>query len=261
MTNIYRSKAVILPIGQKAGGLSALASQFGGLAEIAGISVPETGSKSEILALLKSDILKVEVIKKYNLLPILFYEQWDKEKKTWKRNDSWIKKIFTFFQNKEEKEGPSIDDGIRTLSKIISVNEDRKLGTITVSVDYPDPEIAAKLVNYFLNTLREHMCKEAIRIAEDNKKTLEKELIKTSDPTIQQKLYSLIAKQIETITMAKVSENFAFKVIDPPRVPEKKYKPKRTLIVIVAFVSSLFFSVFLAFFLEYIKNAKRRFEE
>jgi len=102
--------------------------------------------------------------------------------------------------------------------------------------------------------LREHMSAEAIRIAEKNKKTLEKELIQTSDPTIQQKLYTLIAQQVETITMAKVNENFAFKVIDPPRVPNSKYKPKRRLMVMVAFVSTLFFSIFLAFFLEYVKR-------
>ena len=103
-----------------------------------------------------------------------------------------------------------------------------------------------------------HMSEEAIRIAKKNKELLEKELIKTTDPTIQQKLYSLIAKQVETITIAKVNENFAFKVIDSRRVPNKKYKPKRGLMVTIAFTTALFFSIFLAFFLEYIKNIKQK---
>jgi len=61
-----------------------------------------------------------------------------------------------------------------------------------------------------------------------------------------------------TITTAKVSENFAFKVVDPPYSPEKRYKPKRTLIVIVAFVTSLILSIFILFFVEFIKNARKR---
>jgi len=266
MANIYRSQAVIISSEQAPkGGLSSLVSQFGGLSELAGISLPGGNTKAEIMALLKSNILKEELIKKYNLLPVLLYKQWDAEKKEWKKPGligRLKKKVFGLLQQKKNRKNeykfPTIETGIRVLSGIYNVTEDKKLGTITISVDYPDPEIAARLVAYILTTLRQHMCAEAIRIAQANKKSLEKELIKTTDPTIQQKLYSLIASQVETITMAKVNENFAFKVIDPPRVPDRKYKPKRSLMVIVAFITALFFSIFLAFFLEYIKNAKER---
>ncbi len=266
MTNIYRSKAVILPVGEKS---SSLLSQFGGLAQIAGISLPSSSGSNEIIALLKSDILKKEVIERYNLLPVLLYNSWDPEKKQWKKPSgigyelAKLKQalIANFQKNKQalkNSEYPDIDDGLEVFRNILNVSEDKKLGTITVSIDYPDPEVAAKLVNYVLTTLRQHMTEEAIRIAQKNKKILEQELIKTSDPTIQQKLYTLIAQQVETITMAKVNENFAFKIIDPPRVPDKKYKPKRTLIVAVAFVSTLFLSIFLAFFLEYLKNVREK---
>jgi len=266
MTNIYRSKAVILPVeGEKIG-------EYSGLAQIIGLSLPPSGSSAEIIALLKSDILKAEMIKRYNLLPILFHERWDEEKKQWKKGSKSIfsfitgapgKLVSLFQKNKSSKNSennniPTIDDGIRMLKDLIKVNEDRKLGTIAIAVDYPDPQIAAKLVQYTIDTLRTHMSEEAIRIANKNKKLLEKELIKTSDPIIQQKLYALIAQQVETITMARVNENFAFKVIDPPRVPDRKYKPKRTLMVMVAFVTALFFSIFLAFFIEYIKNIREK---
>ena len=263
--NIYKSKAVILPVKTESPGVSSIASRFGGLAQIAGISLPPGGSSVEIMALLKSDILKAEVIKRYKLLPILFYKQWDKENSKWKQPgpiSKMLKKIRSIFKknnvSSKKDNTPSIDDGIEAFDGILRINEDKKLGTISISVEYPDPEIASKLVQYMINALRMHMSEEAIRIAKKNKELLEKELIKTTDPTIQQKLYSLIAKQVETITMAKVNENFAFKVIDPPRVPNKKYKPKRSLIVIIAFTTALFFSIFLAFFLEYIKNAKDR---
>jgi len=272
MTNIYKSEATIMPVeNSKQSGLSALSGLggLGALAGMAGISLPSGGSSTEILSLLKSNILKEKMIKEYNLLPVLLYEQWDEEKNEWKKPGvigQLRKKVFAFLQPRKKtsiKKGdiPTIEDGIRQLTTIFHVDQDKKLGTISISIEYPDPEIAQKLVQYTLNSLRKHMSEEAIRIAKKNKELLEKELIKTTDPTIQQKLYSLIANQVETITMAKVNENFAFKVIDPPRVPDQKYKPKRKLIVIVSFVTSLFLCIFLAFFLEYINNIKQKNEK
>jgi uncharacterized protein involved in exopolysaccharide biosynthesis len=64
--------------------------------------------------------------------------------------------------------------------------------------------------------------------------------------------------------MAKATEQkekIAFQVIDEPYVPEKRFKPKRKLIVIVAFVTGLMLSIFIAFFLEWIEGIKRKESE
>ncbi|WP_197460563.1 GNVR domain-containing protein, partial [Thermodesulfatator autotrophicus] len=45
-----------------------------------------------------------------------------------------------------------------------------------------------------------------------------------------------------------------------PVVPNKPYKPKKLLIVAVAMVSGLFLGVFLAFFVEWLENARKRYE-
>jgi uncharacterized protein involved in exopolysaccharide biosynthesis len=58
--------------------------------------------------------------------------------------------------------------------------------------------------------------------------------------------------------MAEVKENFAFKVIDPPMVPDKKAKPKRTQMILLSFVVSVFMAVFLAFLMEYHEKAKSK---
>ncbi|MEK7850656.1 MAG: hypothetical protein AAB275_02130, partial [Deltaproteobacteria bacterium] len=51
-------------------------------------------------------------------------------------------------------------------------------------------------------------------------------------------------------------ENFAFKVIDPPKAPDKRIKPKRSQMVMISFVAALFAAVFLAFFMEYIEKVR-----
>lgn len=269
MTNIYEAKAVIVPVSPKEGGggssaLAALAGQLGG--GLPGIAIPGTATATEIVALLKSNILRERMIKRYNLMPVLFYKQWDAQKKTWKKGGislnplSYLSRALSSFQpqppglKKKDPDIPDIWDALRLLDKTIKVNYQMRDNTITVAVEFHDPEQAKMLVEYLLTTLTDHMSSEAKRVAETNRKYLEEQLAKTTDPLIKQKTYNLIAQQIETAMMAEVKENFAFKVIDPPLTPDKKIKPKRTMMVMIAFICALFIGLFLAFVLERFKN-------
>ena len=265
MTDIYQAKAVIAPAAPKEGGtgMSVLAQQFGGIAGLAGIGSPSPTSSAELVNLLKSNILRKKIIERYQLLPILFSNQWDEEKKTWKKGSSFslnplalVGKIRPGKSKADKEENPDTWDGLRELDAIVKVNYNAKDNAVTVSADFPDPELAAMMVECFLSSLNDHMSGEAKRIAAINKKYLEQQLGKTGDIILQQKLYNLIANQIETEMMAEVKENFAFKVLDPPLTPDRKIKPKRTQMVIISFIVSLFLSIFIAFFREYLEKLK-----
>jgi uncharacterized protein involved in exopolysaccharide biosynthesis len=227
MTTVYEAKAVIAPATKSSdsSGASILAAQFG-------ISAPASSSMSEIVNLLKSNVLKEEVIKKHNLLPVFFQEK----------------------SLRGKSEGQKIWKGIRYLQEALKVSPNQKDNSIQVSMQFRDPKIAADIVNYTLLELTDHMSNEARRVADTNKKYLESQIEKTADPFIKTKIYSLIAQQIETAMMAEVKENFAFKILDPPRVPDMKTKPKRTQMATIAFVISLFLGVFIAFGKEYWRN-------
>ncbi len=73
-------------------------------------------------------------------------------------------------------------------------------------------------------------------------------------------LYETLLKEYELAKAKEIEEKISFQVIDPPYVPEleKPYKPKKKLIVAVASVSGLFLGIFLAFFVEWIENVKKR---
>jgi len=273
MKDIYQAKAVIVPVTTKdsggAGGtLSALASQFGGLP---GISMPGSTNSAEIVSLLKSNILQEKVVERYRLMPVLFYDQWDSRKKDWRREPGsilnplrWLSNLLVVISPSDPKtvsrkgeEGiPQLWDALRLFDDIIVIDNNIKDNTITLTVDYEDPELAAKITGYFLETLTEHMSTEAKRVALINRTYLEEQLQKTADPLIRQKIYNLIAQQVETAMMAEVKENFAFKVIDPPKVPDRKIKPKRALMVVLSFIVALFMGVFIAFFMEYLEKIK-----
>ena len=80
MTNIYTAQAVLKPVSQNQGGgkLTSLASQFGGIASLAGITMPSSASTTEMVNLLNSNLLRKTIIETHNLLPVLFPDQWDK---------------------------------------------------------------------------------------------------------------------------------------------------------------------------------------
>lgn len=236
-TDIYQAKAIISPISDEkgGGGLSLLSQQFGG---IAGIALPASTSSKEIMNLLNSNMIREKMIEKYDLLPVLFSKNWDKEKK------EWINKA------------PTMWNGIRALNSIIKVTNNIKESTISVSADFHDPEITVVLVDDLLSTLSEHMSNESKKSALIKRRYLEDQLRSTSDPLIRQKIYNLISQQVETAMMSEMNEYFAYKVIDPPRVPDRRIRPNRRNTVVLSFVVSSFIGVFLAFFLEYIKRLK-----
>lgn len=228
---IYEAKSVIIPSSQpkEQSGMGAIASQFG-------ISANQTSSVSEVVALLKSNILMEKVIQKYNLLPVFFSKtelaEMSDESKTW--------------------------NAIRYLNRIFRVNHNQREGIIELTAEFRDPKTSADIINNILTELTDYMSSEAKRVAETNRKYLESLIDKNSDPLIRQKIYSLIAQQIETSMMAEVKEDFAFKVLDPPRVPDRKIKPKISSNIILSFILSLFAGICLSFFIEYIENVKKR---
>lgn len=70
-------------------------------------------------------------------------------------------------------------------------------------------------------------------------------------------LYELLLKQYELAKLDEARDAVLFQVIDKATPPDKRYKPKRTLMVIVSAFSALFFSIFLCFILEFYENLQR----
>ena len=227
---VYRAKAVLMPIEKT--GTPRLPASLAFLGAELGLGGGTGASASQILALLESDRLRRILIERYDLIQVLFPET--------------------------DNHSPDINDALESLRGIYSVSQDRKLGTITITADFRDPEKAAWLLEILISTLREILVDEQIELAEKTIALLERELEGTEDPLLKKKLYELMAQNIESMVNAKVSRNFIFKVIDPPQIPDKHYKPKRRLIVAVAGISSLFLGIFLAFFAEYVHNVRQR---
>ncbi|MBU0568937.1 hypothetical protein KJ693_11920 [bacterium] len=79
-------------------------------------------------------------------------------------------------------------------------------------------------------------------------------------------LYEIFLKAYETAKLDEARDALIIQVIDKAIPPEKRAKPKRTLMVMMAIFAGFFFSVFAAFSMEYIEKSskdatdKERFE-
>jgi len=94
-----------------------------------------------------------------NLLKVLFKEE--KDYKNW-------------FGSK--KKPPTIQDAVLLLQKnLVKITDDRK-GLISISVEYPDPKIAADIANEYVNSLQTFLNTSAISMAKRNRIFLERQL-------------------------------------------------------------------------------------
>lgn len=248
LPNMYRAETVLAPATKEksAGGASALFGQFGGLASMVGIS-PVGGSTEVNLAVLKSRSFIKGIVKENKLMPLLFPDAWDDDKKVW-------------IETATEKQ-PTLWDAYRLFEGILQVSTDKKTTLTTVSLEREKPEEAAKWLKIFIETLNAYLRAQSIQETEANIAYLEAEIEKTPLLEMRQTLYSVIAEQTKQIMLAKSQKNFAFKIIDAPEVPDQKFKPKRSLIVIVSIFISFFLGIFIVFFLEYIEIQKDKESE
>ena len=251
MTPIYRAEVLLAPVSQEqTGGMGALASQYGDFASLAGISLGGGGDSQtqRALATLKARALTEIFMKEEGVLPVLFPGIWDEERKVWKK--SWG-------QSGDKPPGPSMEGAFRQFNgSIRSVQSDKKTSLITLAIEWEDPTLTAKWANALVKRANAQLQKEAIADAEKSIAFLQKQLAKTGTMEVQQAIYRLIEAQTKNVMVANTREEFAFKVIDPATLPERKVRPKRALIVLFGLMVGFMVGVTTAFVLARIATRR-----
>ncbi len=234
ITPVYRAEVLMVPVtSESVDKLSNLAGQFGGLTSLMGIDlVGQRGKATEAVATLTSRSFAVQFIDEENLLPILFADQWDNE------NEQW--------QIKDPDDIPTLQDGFRLFDDIRVVSAETP-SLITLSIDWVDRELAPSWANLMVQRVNHLLRQRAIEHSENSLNYLNSELEKTKIVELHQAIYRLIEKSINEIMLANVTDEFAFRVVDPAAVLEEEDRiwPKRKLIVAIGFLigGALGFSV------------------
>jgi uncharacterized protein involved in exopolysaccharide biosynthesis len=204
------------------------------------MGIGATGSLDQFEVVLKSRDLTNGIVRNYNLMPILFEKSWDTVNKRWK-----------------VEKPPVLEDAYKAMQTLLKISPNKKQNVMQLSFEQKDPVLAQTILNYYVLGLSEFLRQQTLTDAAAQQAQLSLQLAKTTDPMLRNRLYEVIAKQIEKETLAKVQKYYSFNIIDPAFVPEKKFKPKRAQICLLSVVVAFFIAIFLAFFLEYLQNMKK----
>lgn len=259
----YKSDTVLLPLESGGGNLGALAGLASSLP--IPINLPGGGKSDQIINFLKSRTLRQRLIEKYNLLGHYRKDLWDADKKAWK-------------VGKGEKP-PSIAEAVQgnILGGSYAVSQDKKTNLLTIFWVDEDSAFTAMMLERVIAELTYYLDNEFEFDAKREREFVEVQLAKATTEleywekqvpnqqlplaTIKRELiaaqtvYTELRRQRELAKITEAKELVRFKVLDPPFVPEQRFKPKRSLICALTMVTSAFFATFLVFVWRAVQGA------
>lgn len=240
LPNQYKSKSTLIINFESSGGLSSLAGSLGGLAGVAGISLGGGQENTNPLIakeLITSQAFILNFIEKHSLLvPIMATTEWDEVNNTLvfdtKRYDV-NKGLWLFKENPTKKDRPKQEDIVKEFKKLVTLSEDSKTGIITLSVEFYSPELSQKWLSLLINDVNETIRQYDIEQSTKSITYLQDLLVETDNNYFKETFYKLIEEQTKTLMLSKVRDDYVFKMIDPPNLPEKKSKPSRAIICVL----------------------------
>ncbi|EJF07266.1 uncharacterized protein involved in exopolysaccharide biosynthesis [Thiovulum sp. ES] len=242
--NSYTSSIVLIPQEQ-----SASIGGIGALAGFAGVDIGggEISIFSQISTILSDEIFLEKLISENNLL----------EKIENPQNLVFALGLDFKIENdvSELSQEERIYNAIKSFSGIISVSEDKKSGVITFSGTNRDRFFAKELVDLVLTESTKRLREIDMKDIDSKVQFYEKELQNTDNLELQKSLTKVISSLIEKRVSANANEFYLLKKITDSKIAfiKDKTKPKRGLIIVVAFVVSIILGIFGVFFIQFLK--------
>jgi uncharacterized protein involved in exopolysaccharide biosynthesis len=219
-TPMYRVKATLVPAESGTDGLfgSLLGSFGGGLPGMMGMGGLTQDYTTEALALFESRQFIQQFIRDENLLPKLFKKDWDAAKGAWRV---------------PPEKAPTLWKSYDRFTDRFRAFKNRKSGLVTVEMEWPDRQEAARLVNTIVARVNQDMRGRAMQEATLAIEYLQQEVADARSVELQKTIYGMIENQIKLKAVASARQQFAFKVLDPALPPDEddKIQPKPVLYV------------------------------
>ena len=234
--------------------MSRIAGRFGGLASLAGISLPGAViNKSDLgLEVLKSRKFVSAFVERHKISPqLMAVDYWDSETRELVINaDIYDKKTKTWLT----KDGaPSNEKVFGKYKSILWIEKDIESDFVRIGFKHKSPDIAAEWTRLVIKDLNDAIRRQNIDEAESSIAYLKQQIEASTLTDLRKLFYNLIQVQTETMMLANVREEYVFKTIDPATVPEFKSEPKRALICILGTFLGGFIAIFYAVGRHYIR--------
>jgi uncharacterized protein involved in exopolysaccharide biosynthesis len=216
-TPVFKADITLVPSDETLGlDQNSLLGGFSGIASLVGAGVGGLGNKeSEAIAILKSRGLVWSYMQANELLPILFANKWDPRARKWKSD----KKNFV----------PTLADGYRVFDRDVrNVVENRKTNIITLFITWQDPKLAKEWADGLVDAANDLLRQQQIERSTKNLDYLRTASEKTTVVEVRNSIYKLMESEIKKQMIAMGNKDYAFRVVDPAVVPEKKVFPKHS---------------------------------
>ena len=257
LPNIYKSQAVLIPSENKSGsGLGGL----GGLAAMAGISIGGGGSMTPDVAF-NSLLNNYEFMKKFvidnNIVEYYSASDYDKNHVfAFGYRGVYDMLSSTGRKSKELNVEEAMFGIIKLIQSNFSISSDKKTALINVSYSDSDRTFPPVIINAFLRDASKYLVENNLHNIDSRLKYFERELMKTDGFELRKSISSIVSKIIEEKIMMQSKKYYQCDVLTLPSESyiKAKTKPKRALIIIVSFVTSIILGIFFVFFLEFIRK-------
>lgn len=240
MPNIYRAEALLAPNqSDGASGLSALASQYSGIASLAGINLGDRKTNQTAVGLetLKSRQFITEFIKRHEILvPLIAAQGWN-----WKSDElnidedifdsktgSWVRNV-----DPPKQPEPSMQEAYSVFMERLFVSQNKETGLVTVAVEHYSPNVARQWVEWLVQDLNTTVMERDVTEAKQAIEFLNQQIAKTALADLQAVFFRLIEEQTKTVMLAEVTGEYLLKTLDPAVSPEKQIRPKRIRIIFI----------------------------
>ena len=263
LPNIYKSKTLLMPNVQVESMFSQLGS-YSMIANVAGVKLPgESNTKTqEAIERLKSlDFFSLYIMPNTKAEDLFAVSSWNMAKNEFIYNNDiynsvskkWVRNFSPPLSAK-----PSPQELHNKFLSNLSITYFKDTGFISIEYSHKSAVYAKELLDIIIINIDESMRQEdkeaSLRAINFLNIQSEENRIAEIDAVISQ----LLKSQMEALMLASVDENYIFKVIDKPYVPEIKSSPARKLIVVAATFLGLILSSLFIIAMEFSKQRPKQ---
>lgn len=247
--NTYRAEALLAPNQQEAGGLSSVAAQYGGLASLAGIDLggDSSGDVTLGLEILKSRKFISEFIERHGaLVALIAADGWDSESGALlidsddfdTETNQWVRDV-----RPPKRQIPSMQEAYDEFTKILSVDQDKDTGFVSIAIEHFSPVVAKQWVDLLIDDLNASVMERDVGEAEQAIEYLNQQIQSTPLADMRNVFSRLVEEQIKIVLLSKVTDEYLLKTIDPAVVPELKVRPQRLFIAILGLLLGILMGI------------------
>ena len=238
---------------------------LGGLASLAGVSLPQSGSGdfATFRTLLRSEEVAERVIAATELLPAIFKNEWDAQQAQFRkplrgllgRSLSGLKSILTG-DEKRDYIAPNPQRLSIFMDRTLGLSVNNETGFLTVSAESEDPETLVALIVAATEATDQLMKERYIVNAEQTSQFYQSKILTSRSREHREALAKLISAEDQKLMLTSEGRHFVAEPLTRATTSMDPTSPKSVLVLALALVLGLFSGAALVVIRSALSNTK-----